>query len=422
MVSTAAVGRSAVDKPRAPSRPPHTTTIARAAMSTEVYPTQDPSSALNEEHKVSILELAWLLSDLSVTVRSLSSGFRECLALLQPDQSGSTLVLSSNRSEALKGFVVRVGKNITKAEINLKLQSLNKGQVCNLMLSEGKSIPLAQLSDCANFLAVCSRIVDEMDFVEPAVVLSQLRKLLNNIRYAHISIRTVSQAFQFPYSSIDHTLFTPEIPESVAIDLTISESGVIADIRTLQAVEPPAVNSSGSSARSRFSTASSLAGGGSSGAASIFRSGSSQSVMGIAGARQGSITPRSMPPGTLSALTQTSQASANPPPASASSSSAYPSELTRTTTNVSTASSVNSTMSNMSTASTSSWIGSILGRRKTVDPANLFFYKGQYVKALERITVQSLDPGLMALISKLNVLELNIGQVLRKLEIAMNWK
>lgn len=57
-------------------------------------------------------------------------------------------------------------------EIHLKLSSLNKGTVCNLVLAEGKVIPLAQLNDCTNFLGVCMQVVKDMDFVEPAVVLS----------------------------------------------------------------------------------------------------------------------------------------------------------------------------------------------------------------------------------------------------------
>ncbi|KAK9241110.1 RAVE subunit 2/Rogdi [Lipomyces kononenkoae] len=368
-------------------------------MTTVIYPIQDPSTALNEEHKVSILELAWLLSDLSTSTKSLVDGIEECLALLQSDQPGSTLVLSSNRSEALKGFVLRVGQNIVKADIHLKLSSLSKGQVCSFSLAEGRVIPLAQLGDCANFLAVCLRVINEMDFVEPALVLAQLRKLLSNIRYAHISIRNVSPAFHFPFTTIESNTFTPELPDTVALDLIISESGVIADVRTLHPIEPPQdsgnasiISSSSNISRYRQSSMS--------GGSSIFRGGSTKSVAAIAGG--GSITPRGQP------LPATSQ-----PPMP---------DLTRTPTNVSTSSSIASTFSNKSTASTSSWFGSILGRKRQIDPSNTFVYKGQYVKSLERITVQSFDPGLMALISKLNVLELNIGLALRKLEIAMNWK
>ncbi|KAK7206924.1 RAVE subunit 2/Rogdi [Myxozyma melibiosi] len=374
-------------------------------MTTTVYPALDASSALNEEHKVSILELAWLLRDLSTTMKSLYDGLDECIALMQSDQPGSTLVLSSNRSEALKGFVVRQGKNITKAEIHLKLSSLNKGTVLHLILAEGKVIPLAQLNDCTNFLSVCLQVVKEMDFVEPAVVLSQLRKLLSNIRNAHISIRSVSPAFQFPYSTIDPAVFVSEMPPNVGLDLILSESGVIADIRTLQILDSPPPSSqlasSGASIAStaRFSTT----------ASSVYRGGSTSSRS-VAGQRASSSSSRPTPPNVATIFSTTGgpgqspaqPAQAQTQPSSTTANPSTPSELTRTTTNASVASSIATVSSTMSTASTKSWFSGIMGRKRMPDPANLFMYRGQYVKPLERITVQSLDPGLMTLISKLN--------------------
>lgn len=44
----------------------------------------------------------------------MKAGLEECAALLSPDQGAFTLVLSSQRSESLKGFVTRVGTRIVK--------------------------------------------------------------------------------------------------------------------------------------------------------------------------------------------------------------------------------------------------------------------------------------------------------------------
>ncbi|KAK9458285.1 RAVE subunit 2/Rogdi [Dipodascopsis uninucleata] len=386
-------------------------------MTTAVNPIQDTVTALNEEHKVSILELAWLLNDLASTIESFSSGIEECISLLEADQPGSTLVLSSNRSEALKGFVVRVGHKIVKADIHIKLSSLNKGQQYDLTLQDGKYISLAQLGDCSNFLHICLRTVKEMEFIEPPLVLSQLRKLLSNIRYAHLSVQSVSPVFQFPYSAIDSSVFAQEYPENLSLDLTVSESGVIADIRTLQFLDGPPQPAS--SAASATSTTSYRKNSMNSPTASVYRSlpGTSHSIATITNSA-GTITPRN---GTISSnspisslQTQSPQRPLSPPPAMG--------ELRRTNTNVSTTSSVNSKMTTASTASTMSWLGGLISRRRPSDPLNKYVYKGYNVRSLERITVQSFDPGLMALTSKLNVLELNIGQALRKLEVAMNWK
>jgi len=48
----------------------------------------------------------------------------ECISLLDPQEDGSTLALSSTRSETLKGFVVRMGERITKGELLVRLSGL----------------------------------------------------------------------------------------------------------------------------------------------------------------------------------------------------------------------------------------------------------------------------------------------------------
>jgi hypothetical protein len=47
-------------------------------------------------------------------LESLKSGLEECYALLAPIEPGSTLVISSLRSESIKGHVTRVGTRIVK--------------------------------------------------------------------------------------------------------------------------------------------------------------------------------------------------------------------------------------------------------------------------------------------------------------------
>lgn len=56
-------------------------------------------------------ELRWLLTSLQESLGSLKDGLEECVQILKPD---STLVLSSLRSEVVKGWVRREGGGITK--------------------------------------------------------------------------------------------------------------------------------------------------------------------------------------------------------------------------------------------------------------------------------------------------------------------
>jgi hypothetical protein len=66
------------------------------------------------KHTTQAREISWLLESLQETLVSLKAGLEECYALLAPIEPGSTLVLSSPRSECIKGHVTRVGTRVVK--------------------------------------------------------------------------------------------------------------------------------------------------------------------------------------------------------------------------------------------------------------------------------------------------------------------
>jgi len=55
-----------------------------------------------------------MLEALKDTLQALKAGLEEISALLAPSENGATLVLSSQRSESLKGFVTRIGTRVVK--------------------------------------------------------------------------------------------------------------------------------------------------------------------------------------------------------------------------------------------------------------------------------------------------------------------
>lgn len=59
-------------------------------------------------------ELAWLLDHLQETLASFKEGLEECRVLLAPTEPGSTLAMSSIRSEVVKGYITRVGTLVVK--------------------------------------------------------------------------------------------------------------------------------------------------------------------------------------------------------------------------------------------------------------------------------------------------------------------
>jgi hypothetical protein len=85
-----------------------------AVMSTAIWPPIDEDRLAQEQAASQARELEWLLVQLRETLQSLKAGLDECAALLAPSENGSTLVLTSVRSESLKGLITRIGTRITK--------------------------------------------------------------------------------------------------------------------------------------------------------------------------------------------------------------------------------------------------------------------------------------------------------------------
>ncbi|KAI1431298.1 hypothetical protein GGR50DRAFT_698136 [Xylaria sp. CBS 124048] len=93
-------------------------------MSVEIWPPISPEQLKIEEDATQARELIWLLDSLQTTLLSLKHGLEECYALLAPIDPGSTLVLSTPRAELVKGHVTRVGARIVKGTIYTKLRTM----------------------------------------------------------------------------------------------------------------------------------------------------------------------------------------------------------------------------------------------------------------------------------------------------------
>ncbi|KAL9071144.1 MAG: hypothetical protein Q9157_005580 [Trypethelium eluteriae] len=135
-------------------------------MSTAVWPPIPHDELIREEERSLARELEWLLSELQETLRSLKAGLEECASLLAPQEPGSTLVLSSLRSENLKGFITRVGTRVVKGDVSLKLPSLKPppGATTNrLSISQEPTAPtlvLQQLVSVRTLINACLDVVD----------------------------------------------------------------------------------------------------------------------------------------------------------------------------------------------------------------------------------------------------------------------
>ncbi|KAL2065914.1 hypothetical protein VTL71DRAFT_3584 [Oculimacula yallundae] len=118
-------------------------------MSTAVWPYLPPAELKREEDASTARELAWLLDSLQETLADLKSGLEDCYALLAPIEPGSTLVMSSPRSENVKGHVTRVGDAVVRGTLHLRLKTLPH---IDLTLQPTNPLPLPTLSHLRTLL------------------------------------------------------------------------------------------------------------------------------------------------------------------------------------------------------------------------------------------------------------------------------
>ena len=245
-------------------------------MTTLTWPPIPPEDLAREEEGALASELEWLLGSLQDTLKSLKEGLEECAELLAPKEPGSTLVLSSLRSESLKGFITRVGTRIVKGDVQLRLPSLPppKGQSSYKLtvssLPTAPTIVLEQLTTARTLINACLDVVDATlwtgDSTNADFISGQLRLLHGNIEEAKNSLKGWTES-QKPWHEVplDENAFNPPLPAYVSFHLSISEAAVLLNVRTLELADPhtgtntplgiPGSSFSGFGLRERLATA-----------------------------------------------------------------------------------------------------------------------------------------------------------------------
>lgn len=222
----------------------------RTAMSTLVWPAIAADDLIKEEEASQARELEWLLASLQDdTLRSLKEGLEECAKLLTPrDQDpGSTLVLSSLRSENLKGFITRIGTRIVKGDVQLRIPSLPppRGQTSYKLtissLPTASTIVLEQLMTTRTLINACLDVVDATrwtgDSTNANFISGQLKLLHDNIQEAKAALKGDNQKPWYE-DSTDENAFNPPLPANVSFHLSIAEAAVLLNVRTLETAYP----------------------------------------------------------------------------------------------------------------------------------------------------------------------------------------
>ena len=237
-------------------------------MSTWVYPPIPADQQLKNEDQALQLELQWYLNFLQDQLGSLKEGLEDCVALLAPREPGSTLVLSSLRSENVKGHVTRVGTKIVKGDVHLRLITLppntartntNSNPSTRLTFAPSPSSPDLVLPQ---LFAVKSLINDSLDIIDvsrwtgeasdASFISGQLKLLhdhLNNAK-AYLKGTVPGQSSdsipggEWWHHSVQPSVFQPPLPDHLSLHFTILDANIVLTIRTLASTSPGGTPSS----------------------------------------------------------------------------------------------------------------------------------------------------------------------------------
>ena len=218
-------------------------------MSTLVWPPLPPDELLKAQEATIARELEWLLTSLQDTLQSLKAGLEEIAELLAPKEPGSTLVLSSLRSENLKGFVTRIGTRIVKGDIYLRLPSIALPRGLNALklsisaLPAASSIVLEQLTLTRTLINACLDVVDATrwtgDSNNANFISGQLRLLHDNIQEARGALKGWTENQKAWHEDpVSTDAFNPPLPDSISLHFSISEAAVLLNVRTLETAYP----------------------------------------------------------------------------------------------------------------------------------------------------------------------------------------
>jgi len=218
-------------------------------MATWAYPPLPPQRLKQEEQCALAKELEWLLCSLQESLASLREGLRECAYLLAPKEPGSTLVLSSLRSESVKGFVTRIGTRIVKGDVQVRLNSLPPPRgvaSTRLAFSNVPGAPelvLSQLALVRNLIDQSLDIVDVStwtgDPLNASFISGQLRLLYENITEAKSMLKgELDKTSPWWENSADENTFDPPLPPYVSFHLMIADAALVLYLRTLEPNSP----------------------------------------------------------------------------------------------------------------------------------------------------------------------------------------
>ncbi|KAK6202851.1 RAVE subunit 2/Rogdi [Scheffersomyces amazonensis] len=151
------------------------------------------------------------------------------------------LPVSSNKSEFLKGIVVRDGAYITHLSVNLREPHFNK--VIN-RLNLKKPMLLGQIitakrsiDQAIESIESLTSITDDCSIVNHETLIQTFKNLLNYIQTAKVALQLPTDPnLVFPYNITPTSSFEPELIPTITVDAYISQAEVCLDLKSLHKV------------------------------------------------------------------------------------------------------------------------------------------------------------------------------------------
>lgn len=194
----------------------------------------DNATNLIKEREAHAQELEWLLSEISRDMQtSVMVGLEESLARLLRPKTSMKLVMSSTKSEALKGVVTRFCESLNECDLTIRIGGHYKHHPLRLRLRPDASYRLGQLAEGADLiqeaLVTGSRLRNTVPARQTA---TDLKDILQLLRAALKRLKEPKPTEVFPQSTMDRDAFE-SLPEDVVVDFYVRDSNIITDVRLL---------------------------------------------------------------------------------------------------------------------------------------------------------------------------------------------
>ncbi|KAK0387721.1 hypothetical protein NLU13_3966 [Sarocladium strictum] len=214
-------------------------------MSLSVWPPVPPHQLAEKAAQSLDNELRWFIDETLKKCQELKHGLEDCYALLAPIDPGSTLVMSTSRSERVKGTITRVGTRIVKGSLNLQLKTI-PAQTINLSPNHDIHIqPLEQLhTNLTQAIDLLGLTVSDSSptssAAETASKLSSTLSLLSDsIAESTSLLKGPASSEGWQTSSCAPHLFSPELPPTISFYLAVEQCAIVLYLRALEPVDAP---------------------------------------------------------------------------------------------------------------------------------------------------------------------------------------